>query len=179
LRRAPAFAWLGVAVALAATVPSVQWLVHQTDVDRGLARVTAFMTEPPSRDAFERGITWDFLGIRNYRLERWDAAARALARAVETQPSPRVFHELARAEARRGNLPGARDAYRRALARDSTDLLVWKGLSTTLMQLGEVDAAHDVLAAFLRRNPDDPEARTALRQLEELQRAKREGAGPR
>ena len=47
------------------------------------------------------------------------------------------------------------------------------------MQLGEVDAAHDVLAAFLRRYPDDVEARSALRQLEELQRAKREGAEPR
>ena len=179
MRRAPDWAWLGIAAALAAAAPSVQWLAHQTDVDRGLARVHAFLSEAPARGPQERGITWDYLGIRNWRLGRVDAAADAFAHAVETEPSQRVYQEWARAEFARGNWAGARDAYSRSLARDSTDLRVWKGLSTSLMNLGDLEGAHRLLVAFLRRDPNDAEARTALAQLEQLMRAKNEGAAPR
>jgi hypothetical protein len=176
LRRAPAFAWLGVAVVLAVAAPSVQWLAHQTDVDRGLARVTAFLTEPPARDPYERGKTWDYLGIRNFRLERWAASARTFARAAETQPSPRVLTQWGLAELRSGNPRRAREAFRRAVAKDSTSSWAWKGLFTTCIQLGDLDEAHAVLVAFLRRQPNDAEVRASLRQVEQLQRAKAEGA---
>jgi hypothetical protein len=176
LRRAPAFAWLGVAVVLAVAAPSVQWLAHQTDVDRGLARVTAFLTEPPARDPYERGKTWDYLGIRNFRLERWEASARTFARAAETQPSPRVLTQWGLAELRSGSPRRAREAFRRAVAKDSTSSWAWKGLFTTCIQLGDLDEAHAVLVAFLRREPNDAEVRASLRQVEQLRHAKAGGA---
>ena len=176
LRRAPSCAWIGVAAALAAAAPSVQWLAHQTDLDRGLARVTAFLTEPPARDPHERGKTWDYLGIRNFRLERWEASARTFARAAELQPSPRVLTQWGLAELRSGNPSPAREAFRRALAKDSTSDWAWKGLFTTCIQLGDLDEAHAVAVAFLRREPNNAEVQASLRQVEQLRRAKAEGA---
>ena len=176
LRRLPSHAWLGVAVALAAAAPGAQWLAHQTDVERGLARVTAFMTEPPRRDPIARGTTWDYLGIRNFNLERWDAAAAAFAHAAETQPSPRVLVLWAMAETMRGDLPAAERLYRRALERDSTRAIAWQGYGVVSLRLGKLDQAHQAVERLLRLDPDNPQGRSALGGIERMQAARRAAA---
>src|SRR5262249_18708413 len=91
LRASPGRSWIAAPVALGVAAAALQWLTHYADIDRGLERVEAFMVEPPPRGDAERGETWDYLGIRNLRLGRWSAAARAFSRAAETAPSPRIL----------------------------------------------------------------------------------------
>ncbi|HEY6100125.1 MAG TPA: hypothetical protein VIW03_11880, partial [Anaeromyxobacter sp.] len=117
LRAAPRFAWLGLAAALAAAAPATQWLAHHADLGRGLARVEALVREAPRRTPDERAKTWDYLGIRNFHLERWDESVRAFAHAAETAPSPRILREWANAEARRGRLDEARRIYLEIVAK--------------------------------------------------------------
>src|SRR5262249_28366716 len=99
LRASRRFAWLAVAVFLGVAVPSLQWLVIHAASVRGLTRFRAFVTEPPQRPDAQRGTTWDFLGIRSYRLERYAEAEQAFTHAAETSPSPRILHEWAYAAA--------------------------------------------------------------------------------
>jgi hypothetical protein len=173
LRRLPGRAWLGVAVALAAAAPSVQWIAHQTDVERGLARVTAFMTEPPRRDPIACGTTWDYLGIRNFNLEHWDAAASAFARAAETQPSPRILIQWAMAETMRNDLPAAERLYTRALEKDSTRAIAWQGYGVVSLRQGKLEQAHRAVVMLLRVDPANAEARGALRDIERLMAGRR------
>ena len=58
------------------------WLAH--DKERGLARVQAFLVEPPGLSEVERSKTWDFLGATWSQMGRDSSAARAfeLADAV-------------------------------------------------------------------------------------------------
>ncbi len=153
LRAAPRFAWLGVAAALAAAVPALQWTTHWADPDRGLARVEAIMREPPTRTLNERSSTWDYLGIRHLRLGRLDAAAAAFTRSSEAAPSPRVLLELGFAERARGDLRGALAAYRRILERDSTHVVAWEMCGRTAAQMGDTLAVRQAAAALVRLDP--------------------------
>jgi hypothetical protein len=83
LRRA-ARPWLAVAVALAVAAPAFQWLALHTATDRGIERALAAVSEPPARAGTERA-SMNYLGMRNYQLERWRASADAPA----TRPRPR------------------------------------------------------------------------------------------
>jgi len=179
LRRAPSFAWVGVAVVLAAATPSVQWLAHQTDVDRGIVRVAALMTEPPARGPEERGKTWDYVGVRNFNRERWEESARAFARAAETQPSARVLVQWGMAETMRGDLRAAQRIYLRAIARDSSNVVAWQGYGVVSLRLGKLDEAHRAVLALLRRDPSNPESHAVLKEIERMQAARRGSAAPR
>jgi hypothetical protein len=179
LRRAPAFAWLGLAVALAAVAPSVQWLAHQTDVDRGLARVAALMTEAPARGPEERGKTWDYVGVRNFNRESWDSSATAFARAAETQPSTRVLTQWGMAETMRGDLRAAQRIYLRAIARDTSNVTAWQGYGVVSLRLGDLDEAHRAVLALLRRDPGNPESHAVLKEIERMQAARRGGGAGR
>jgi hypothetical protein len=101
LREARRFGWLAVAVALGVAVPAVQWLIVHADTHRGLARVRAFVLEPPQRPPSQRGTTWDYLGIRSYRLDRYAEAQEAFAQALrlagtlgDTNPMYRYEREV-------------------------------------------------------------------------------------
>jgi hypothetical protein len=179
LRRAPSFAWVGVAVVLVVAAPSVQWLAHQTDVDRGLARVVALMTEPPARGPEERGKTWNYVGLRNFNRERWDDAATAFARAAETQPSARVLTKWAMAETMRGDLRAAQRIYLRAIARDSSVVVAWQGYGVVSLRLGELDEAQRAALVLLRQARErNPEGSAILKEIERLQAARQpSGAG--
>ena len=179
LRRAPSFAWVGLAVALAAAAPSVQWIAHQTDVDRGLARVAALMNEPPARGPEERGKTWDYVGVRNFNRERWDASAAAFARAAETQPSMRVLVQWGMAETMLGDLRAAQQLYLRAIARDSSSVTAWQGYGVVSLRLGELEPAHRAVLALLRRDPGNPESHAVLKEIERMQAARQGGGAPR
>ena len=123
LRAAPARAWLAVPVVATAALFTVQWLVHQADLDRGLARVHAFMNEPPARTELNAATTWQYLGIRNRLAGRWEDAAVAYREAARHLPSPNILRQLGVAEERAGHLERARDVYRLMLSRNPSDQL--------------------------------------------------------
>lgn len=179
LRRAPSFAWVGVAVVLVTAVPSVQWLAHQTDVDRGLARIAAYLTELPARSPEECGRTWDYVGVRNFNREHWADAAAAFARAAETQPSARVFTKWAMAETMRDDLRAAQRIYRRALARDSSVTIAWQGYGVVSLRLGELDEAQRAVGVLLRRDPGNPEWPAVMKEIERRQAARPGSGAPR
>ncbi|HTO89656.1 MAG TPA: tetratricopeptide repeat protein [Candidatus Sulfotelmatobacter sp.] len=165
LRGAPRFSWLALGLALAAAVPSFQWLVLQSDLDRGLKRVEAIVAEPPPRTDTERGNTWDFLGIRNFRLQRWEASATAFAHAAETAPSPRILHQWAVAETEEGHYPAAQKIYRRMLEKSPDDLNAWSGLAAVSSQLGDTTTTREAALQMLRLQPGEPNATLLLRGL--------------
>jgi tetratricopeptide (TPR) repeat protein len=178
LRRAPSFAWVGVATVLVVAAPSVQWLAHQTDVDRGLARVAALMTEAPARSPEERGKTWDYVGVRNSNGERWDEATTAFALAAETQPSARVLTRWAMAETMHGDLRAAQRIYLRAIARDSAVVIAWQGYGVVSLRLGEWDEAQRAALVLRRLDPGNPEGPAILKEIERRQTAQQgSGAG--
>jgi tetratricopeptide (TPR) repeat protein len=166
LRASPRFAWLALAASAGTLAPAVQWLANSADVDRGLARVAAFMREPPPRTPSERGKTWDYLGVRNFRLGRLDASAEAFSHAVETAPSPRILLEWGTVEVRRGNLRAAEGIFRSVTERSPEEANGWAGLMTVAGRLGERDEERRAAEALLRLRPGDALARRTLESLD-------------
>jgi hypothetical protein len=162
LRDSRRFAWLAVAVTLGVAVPSLQWLLVHSDSVRGLKRVRAFVTEPPVRPPAQRGTTWDFLGIRSYRLERYAEAEEALSHAAETSPSPRILHEWAYAAAMAGHDRAAQQAYQKMLAKDPGNNLGWFGLAAASMRLRDVPEAKRAASELQRREPANADAKRIL-----------------
>jgi hypothetical protein len=140
LRAVPARAWLAVPVVASAALFTLQWLLHQADLDRGLVRVHAFMSEPPARSELNETTTWEYLGIRNNRAGRWEDAAVAYREAARRLPSPNILRQLGFAEERAGHLERARDVFRLMLSRNPND-----DLAKTLE--ARVSARLDSLAA--------------------------------
>jgi len=171
LSRSPRAAWAAAAIAMATAAPSLQWLAIHADLDRGLARVRAFMVESPLRPPSERGHTWDYLGIRNFNLDRLDAAAEAFSHAAETAPSPRVLQQWALAETMRGNYREAQVLYRRMLDKAPENALGWLGLATVSLNAEDLPEARRAGSALLALQPGNPDA---IRVLEEV--AAREAA---
>ena len=166
LAAAPSWRWLALAAVLGAAAPTLQWLALNADLDRGLARVAAYLSEPPRRSDAERGRTWDFLGIRNAQLGRWDAAAEAMARAAETSPSPRVLLQWALAEQARGNSPVAREAFRKVTAINPGDARGWYGLAAESWRLGDYDECRRATQMLEQVSPGSREARQLFQSLE-------------
>ncbi|MGH7741266.1 MAG: tetratricopeptide repeat protein, partial [Candidatus Eiseniibacteriota bacterium] len=140
LRAAPARAWLAVPVAAMVVVFTLQWLVHETDLDRGLERVHAFMSEPPRRSELNAMTTWEYLGIRNNRADRWEDAALAYREAAKLLPSPNILRQLGYAEERAGNLDRARDVYQLMLSRNPADDLARRRLAGVMARLDSLPA---------------------------------------
>jgi tetratricopeptide (TPR) repeat protein len=168
LAAAPRLAWVGVGLAAAIAIPAVQSLRLHSDLARGLARVEAFAAGPPAREAHERGQAWDFLGVRYAQLERWDDAARALARAAADTPSPRVMLQWAMAEEARGHLETAREAYRGSLEREPGDPMAWTGLAGVALRLGDTTEVARASAALERLAPGTPAAREVRAALDRM-----------
>jgi hypothetical protein len=176
LGRAPRHAWVGVAVVFAAAVPAVQWLAHHADLARGLRRVEAFATEPPRRSESERGNTWDYLGVRAFRFERWGASADAFGRAAELAPSPRILTQWAMAETQRGDLARAVEVYRRVIARDSTSFVAWHGIAAVASRLGRFDESRAAALRMQALDPGNAEAAAIIEYLDRQPRSTPEGA---
>ncbi|HEY3217205.1 MAG TPA: tetratricopeptide repeat protein [Candidatus Eisenbacteria bacterium] len=162
LTRAPDWEWLGVAVLIGTAVPATQWLLHNSDVDRGLSRVEALMREPPRRTDRERGTTWDFLGIRYAQLGLWQSSAEALAHAAETAASPRVLLQWGMAEQAAGNARAAQQVYHRLLELQPNDSRGWLGLAIVSWNLGDRDECRRAALEVRRRLPADPDAKRLL-----------------
>lgn len=166
LRAAPRHAWLALPLLLAAAVPTVQWMAHQTDVARGIRRVEALVSEPPPRTGAERARTWDYVGSRWNQLENFEASADAFGRAAETGPSPRVLQQWAIAEELRGNLPSSLAVYRRLVLVDSLNVSAWGGLAQVAGRLSDRAELRRAVTRLLVLNPADAEAARILRVLD-------------
>lgn len=175
LRRA-ARPWLAVAVTLAVAAPALQWLAHHTDADRGIARALAGVREPPARAGSERASIWDYLGMRNYQLERWRDSANAFRHATETAPSPRMFLQLALTETMAGDLEAAREAYHRQLEKEPDSYAGWIGLAAVTSRIPDFAECRRALNRVLEIQPGDPEATRQLRILD-AQEARGAGEG--
>jgi tetratricopeptide (TPR) repeat protein len=162
LRAMRRHAWLAVAITACAAAPTLQWLAHHVDQERGFARVRAFLREPPPREPAERGTTFDYLGIWAFNLERWDEAAEAFGRAAQTAPSPRILQEWALAETMRRNFPGARAAYYKMLEKAPDSVLGWLGLATVSINMGDAAEARRAALKLLALEPRSPDAMRVL-----------------
>jgi hypothetical protein len=169
LREPRRFAWLAVAVTLGVAVPSLQWLIVHTDTVRGLARVRAFVTESPQRPAPQRGTTWDYLGIRSFRLDRFADAQEAFAHAAETSPSPRILQEWGLAATMAGDLHTAQRAYQHMLEKQPDNPLGWLGLVAVSMRLRDVPEAKRAALELRRLDPANREAQRALDEIARYQ----------
>jgi hypothetical protein len=165
LRAAPRQAWLAVAVTLGAAVPSAEWVLHHADLERGLARVQAMLREPPSRTAFERAVTWQYLGLRQSAAGRWADAAAAYQRAAELLPSPHILYQWADAEVQSGDDAAAQRAFRLVVRRNGGDAFGWWGLGMASLELGDSATAAAAADSLLRLDPDGAGTRQLLGRL--------------
>lgn len=169
---APAHAWLAVAIVLGVAAPPVQWMLHFSDLDRGFARVRALAEEPPARSEVVLAKTWDFLGMRNLRLQRWREGAEALEQAARYSPSSRIFVQWAICEMRSGDHAAANALFERALEKNPDDYFAWHELAVTALALDRRDQGRRAAGEMLRLAPGDPDARLVLEEI-----ARREQAG--
>jgi tetratricopeptide (TPR) repeat protein len=171
LEGAPRYCWLAVTATLAAVVPSAQWSLHHTDIARGLARVEAFLHEPPSRTASERTRTWDFLGWRKTDLGDYAGAAEAFAHVAEWQPSPRVLRQWAMTEALRGDPRRGQEIYRQLLTRAPDNASAWFELARLSYEIGDFAESRRAAGELVRLRPNDEAARALVAHLDSLQAA--------
>jgi len=149
----PRLAWLGVAAVLAAASATLTWLVHFGDVDRGIARVEAFVAEPPARDTAALAGAWDFLGFRRLDLGRTAEAASAFEHAAELVPTPRVLREWASVELRRGDWSAVVAIWERLLARDPANVAAWSEWASLAARNGDFARARAAADTVLRLDP--------------------------
>lgn len=166
LRAAGARAWLALPLCLAAAVPSAQWLVHHTDTERSLARVRAFVLEPPPRTSFERAMTWQYLGMTCLAWSRPAEAADAYAHAAGLLSSPHILRQWGLAESLAGHHERARGVFRTLLERAPGDVIALRGLMFMSLPLHDSTQARAAAESLLRVSPGDPQASEMLRQLE-------------
>ena len=156
---------LALAVTLAALVPTVQWMWLEHDLHAGLARVHAYLSEPPARAEADRTLAWDYLGntprvgrqprrLRGrVRPRRRDHADAALALHLGEGRGPaRALHRIARdpraADGAGGYLAGA-----------------WGARASSSQQLRDTVAARMAAARALALDPNDPLARDVIHDL--------------
>ena len=161
----PSLAALGAAAALAAAAPSVTWLLHFNDVDRAIARIEAFIAEPPARDHAALAGAWDYLRFRLLDLGRIDESARAFERTADLEPTPRVLRQWASVELRRGDWNRAASIWGRLLERDPGNLAAWGEWTALAARHGDVPGARVGAEAMLRLDPDHAFARRVLAEL--------------
>lgn len=181
LRSQPA--WLAFAIAVSGAIPTLQWLAVHHDLDRGIARVRAFMVEPPIRTPNERATTWDFLGARYFRLGqeadqdgRLDAAHAHFIHAVEAfenaakdAPSPRILQEWALAATMKGDFALAHQVYLQFLEKDPTNVLGWLGLATVSLNRGDLPEARRGANELLKLRPGEPVGIDLLQKIDRLE----------
>jgi hypothetical protein len=185
LRTQPA--WVAVAIAVSGWIPTVQWLAVHRDLDRGTARVEAFMTGPPQRTATERATTWDFIGARYFRRGQeadrdgrldqarghFTRATDAFARAAETGPSPRILQEWALAATMKQDYALAQQVYLRMLEKAPDNILGWLGYATVSINRGDLVEGRRGANEMLRLRPGEPYALDLLTQIEQIEASRR------
>jgi hypothetical protein len=171
------WSWLAVPATACTLVFTLQWMVHHTDVDRGMARMRAFLDEPPRRSENERVMVLDYLGIRSMRLQSYSAAVSAFRAAADLAPNPRFLIQWGLAATEAEDYRSALEAYERLIARTPNDPLAWRGYTAMTSRLGDLRAARHGATELLKRVPGDPDAVKLLHEIDRLEAAK-PGSGP-
>ncbi|MBI5170705.1 MAG: hypothetical protein HZA61_14545 [Candidatus Eisenbacteria bacterium] len=161
LDETPSAAWLALPVLLAAAVPSVQWLAHQSDRARALARASDVLIGPPTRPADVRAAGYDHLGMMWMASGDRAEADRAYARSIEAAPNPRLFVQRGMNASLAGDYAAAREHYARAVELNPELTLAWRGLATCASALGDVPTMEHALVGLRRLLPNDPFTRDA------------------
>jgi cytochrome c-type biogenesis protein CcmH/NrfG len=169
--------WLAAAIVIGVAAPAVQWMLHFNDLDRGFARVRAFAEGPPARGEVVLAKTWDFLGMRCIRLQRWREGAHALEQASRYSPSSRIFVQWAICEMRSGNHAAANALFERALEKNPDDYFAWHELAVTALALERFDQGRRAAREMFRLQPGDEDARLVLEEIARREQA--ESAAPR
>lgn len=172
--RRGAHAWLAVAALAVAVVPSLQWLYLHSQPDAGIARVHAFVAEPPQRATPERARTWDYLGTIRFQQERWRESAAAFEQAALAAPSPRMLQQWAAAETQAGDFRKAQRIYWRVLEKDSLNASAWLGLGAVSSRFGDIHESRRGALRTLELDPGNETALAMLRYLESLPQAMRD-----
>jgi tetratricopeptide (TPR) repeat protein len=162
---AAARAGLALAVTLAALAPTVQWLWLEHDLAAGMARVRAYLEEPPARSAGDRTLAWDYLGTRYAWLDSLDASADAYGRAAAITPTPRLLYDWAKAEAARERYDTSRAVLERLTARADTWAGAWGALAFVALQQRDSLAARAAADRALALDPHDAMASEVMRDL--------------
>jgi len=157
--------WVGVSTLALVVVSSIQWLALNHDQTRGLARVRAYLLEPPGESARERALTWDFLTSRNLRLGRWSEAADAAAHAAADAPHRRIFLLWGLASTMAQDYAGAREGYLQLLEREPKDPLGWLGLGGIAWRMNDRAELERALVHLRSYSADGPEMRIIRRHL--------------
>ncbi|HMF13527.1 MAG TPA: hypothetical protein VKE94_14510, partial [Gemmataceae bacterium] len=147
---------------------SLQWLVVNRQTDRGLARVRAFLMEPPpptGLSATDRPYIWDFLATRALGVGLWDQCADAAAHAAQDVPSRRIFLMWQIAETMRGNDHGVERLSLELLRIDPNDPIGWVGLAGAAKRLGDSTQLARALAKLRTYSPEGNEMRVIRRHL--------------
>jgi tetratricopeptide (TPR) repeat protein len=166
--RSQRHAALGVAVMVGVALPSIQWLAHLSDFDRGAERVRAFVTETPQRTGDERATTWEFLGNRSFARKRWEDASLAYRNAAEQAPNPRLFAQWGMAEAMQGHYREAQGLYARAVERNPDFTLAWLGLATSSTWLDDTTTCARATRAIQQLNPEHEQLPALYAYLESM-----------
>jgi hypothetical protein len=156
---------LGVAVLMAAIVPTAQWLALNHDVAAGIARVRAYVSEPPERAPADRTLTWSYLGAQMAWLDSTNAAADAYGHAAAITPTPRLLYEWAKAEAERERYPTSRQALLQLTAKAETWPDAWAALAFVDQQMRDTTEARAAATRALRLDPNNSMALGVLRDL--------------
>jgi len=154
LRGAPSRAWLALPVILFGAFTTLRSLAIAADLDRGSARVRAYLTGPPRRPDEERALLWAYLAERMIGAHRPADAAPAFAEAAALAPSPRILMEWALAEEDRKGYAAAQGIYRRAAERAPGFTEAWLGLAGVSIELRDWPSADAALDHAARLEPD-------------------------
>jgi len=157
---------LAIPVALLAMVPATQWLAHQSDLERGLARTRAILEGPPARTAEERATGFDRLGLLFFDRQDPVHMAEACSLSVAAEPNPRVIVEWAMAQTLEQRYSDAQRNYLRAAALNPTFTLAWRGVAASSGALGDVPNMERAARQLLRLDPHGPTTHDALAWLE-------------
>jgi len=158
-------AWLAVAALVGSAAPAFQWLMHDADRDRGLARVEALISGPPVRSRHERASAWEFLGLRRMDLGDPANAADAFSHEAELEPSPQVLRHWAVVEAGRGDLGHAIEIYRGLLDRYPREASAWFEMAVLLARSGDTGAAREAANHAVQLDPSRSDWRSFLESL--------------
>lgn len=106
-----------------------------------------------------------YLGLCDYQMGDYPAAARCFETVAATVPLNEVFNDLGAAQSR-GNITAAIESYRKALEGDSADPDYHFNLGYALWKAGQYPAAADSFRSVLQRTPNDDEAAALLLRAE-------------
>ena len=155
--------WLALPIALSALIPSLQWLMLNTQEEVGLSRVRTYLAQTSEPGAAQ---AWDFLAARYMRLQRWSEAADAASHAAELAPHRRILLTWALAETMKPDDAAAERVYQRLLQQNPQDPLAWVGLAGTATRRRDSLETREAIDSVRSLSADPAKAAEIRRHLE-------------